>query len=164
MSRQQWGEKAIPERVAERAATQYVVDGDCYISTYSTASHGYAQVGWQESGKNHGSLAHRAAWTYYYGPIPVGMTIDHRQGIGCKSRRCIRREHLRMLPNLENARRTAGRDWQLGTCRHGHGPEWWRPKGPTRAKGYCHACRMERQQRDRGTGRRRVYSRLDEAA
>ena len=38
----------IPSRVAERAATRYVEDENgCFISTYSTASHGYAQIGWK---------------------------------------------------------------------------------------------------------------------
>lgn len=33
----------IPDRIAQRAASAYVVDDGCHISTYSTASHGYAQ-------------------------------------------------------------------------------------------------------------------------
>lgn len=51
----------IPDRVALRAATKYKVDGDCWVSTYSVASHGYAQIGWQEKGKLRGTTAHRAA-------------------------------------------------------------------------------------------------------
>lgn len=41
----------IPDRVAERAATKYETSEDgCWISTYSVASHGYAQIGWQDAG------------------------------------------------------------------------------------------------------------------
>jgi hypothetical protein len=50
-----------------------------------------------------------------------------------------------LLTNLDNARRNkAGRDWPLGTCIRGHGPEHWRPKCSTRQKGYCAKCRAER--------------------
>lgn len=149
----------IPNRVAQRAATRFVVQGECHISTYSVASHGYAQIGWQDHEVRKGTTAHRAAWVHYTGrQISPGVTIDHRSGVGCTSRRCVRREHLRELPNLENARRTDGQDWPTtGQCINGHSPAWWRPKGPTRQKGYCHACRAERQQRDRGSIRRKSY-------
>jgi len=65
------------------------------------------------------TLAHRAAWTAVYGQIPEGMTIDHL----CKNRRCVNVEHLRLLTNYENARRTSGRDWPLGQCVNGHSDE-----------------------------------------
>lgn len=111
----------IPARAAERAATSYVEEPEsgCWISTYSTASHGYAQIGWHEDGvgRSRMTTAHRAAWVYWTGAqIPAGMTIDHK----CKTRRCVNPDHLRMLTNYENARRTHGRDWQLGECINGH--------------------------------------------
>ena len=112
----------IPDAVALRALSRWTFQAPtgCHISTYSVASHGYAQIGWQVGGgKNAGTTAHRAAWTAIYGPIPPGMTIDHT----CKSRRCVNVEHLRMLPNFQNARRTSGRDWKLGECAHGHSDE-----------------------------------------
>ena len=136
--RKEWGETPIPYRVAQRAATRYEPAGACHISTYSVASHGYAQVGWNGR-EGHGcTTAQRAAWVYFNGKqIRPGFTIDHK----CKNRRCVRREHLRELSNLENARRTLGRDWELGTCLHGHGPEHWKPKCEKRLKGYCAECR-----------------------
>lgn len=94
----------IPARAAERAATRYVEElcvsrlGPCYISTYSTGSHGYAQVGWLAE-KYEATTAHRAAWTHHNGPIPVGLTVDHV----CKVRSCVRIDHLRLLPNGANA-------------------------------------------------------------
>lgn len=108
----------IPPAVAERAATRYEVDNStgCHTSTYSTGSHGYAQIGWQTSVGRWGVTAHRAAWVYAHGQIPEAMTIDHM----CKNRRCVNVEHLRLLTNYENARRTAGRDWPLGRCANGH--------------------------------------------
>ena len=112
----------IPPHVAVRALSRWTLESPtgCHISTYSVASHGYAQIGWHTAGEpRRGTLAHRAAWTAVYGQIPEGMTIDHL----CKNRRCVNVEHLRLLTNYENARRTSGRDWPLGRCLHGHSNE-----------------------------------------
>lgn len=113
---ERWNSVLVPERVARRAY-ENVTPGPngCWISTYSVGSHGYAQVGWQDS-KVHTVLAHRAAWVHVNGQMPLGMTLDHL----CKTRRCVNPDHLRLLPNYENARRTGGRDWPLGYCPNGH--------------------------------------------
>ncbi len=114
-----WPESNIPHRVTQRAISQFVVDENgCHISTYSVASHGYAQIGWDiGGGKRTGTTAHRAAWVADTGEqIPAGMTIDHT----CKERRCVNPDHLRMLSNFENGRRTNGRDWKHGHCANGH--------------------------------------------
>lgn len=114
---ERWNSVPVPMRVARRAYERVAVDDHgCWISTYSVASHGYAQVGWQDGGNRHTVLAHKAAWVFINGQMPLGMTIDHM----CKSRRCVNPEHLRLLPNYENARRVAGGDWPLGYCANGH--------------------------------------------
>lgn len=106
----------------------------CLISRYSLGSHGYPQA-WD--GKTV-VLAHRVVWIHENGPIDEGMTVDHT----CKTRRCLELTHLRLIPNLENARRTSGRDWELGKCVRGHDDAThWRAKSPTRVKGYCAECR-----------------------
>lgn len=104
--------------MCERAlANANQVEAGCLISTYSVASHGYAQIGWWEGGRSRMTTAHRAAWTAVYGAIPEGMTVDHL----CKVRRCINPEHLRLLSNVENARRNQGADYPIGlACRKGH--------------------------------------------
>lgn len=108
----------IPERVALRAKTKYTSDvtTGCMISTYSTGSHGYAQIGWNEAGERVVTLVHRIVWASTHGPIPQHLTVDHM----CKNRQCMNIEHLRLLSNYENARRTDGRDWPLGRCINGH--------------------------------------------
>lgn len=109
----------IPERVARRALERHVVEmtTGCHISTYSTASHGYAQIGWMDKSGRGVVTAHRAAWVAANGhQIPDGMTVDHT----CKNKTCVNPDHLRLLSNFENARRTSGRDWPLGECAHGH--------------------------------------------
>ena len=115
-----WNSVPVPERVAQRAYERVEVDENgCWISTYSVASHGYAQIGWQDGGNRHVVLAHRAAWVHVNGQMPLGMTLDHT----CKTRRCVNPGHLRLLSNIENARRTNGFDWPLGGCRKGHSNE-----------------------------------------
>lgn len=121
-----WNSVAVPENVAQRAITNMDKQADgCWISKYSVMSTGYAQIGWSvkeadlrpgRRGRNEMVLAHRAAWVAVNGQVPLGMTIDHL----CKTRRCVNPEHMRLLPNYENARRTAGRDWPLGFCANGH--------------------------------------------
>ena len=113
-----WNSADVPRRVAERAYKRvYKTPGGCWISKYSTASHGYAQIGWSgATEKRRVVLAHRAAWTFVNGQVPVGMTLDHT----CRNRRCVNPAHLRLMDNFENARRTFGKDWQSGTCVNGH--------------------------------------------
>ena len=138
-SKAPWNSVAIPARVLERAGTRWEADGDCWISTYSTASHGYAQIGWQDrrKGERNVVLAHRASWEYAMGPVPLAHTLDHL----CKQKRCVNPAHMRILTNYENARRTLGRDWPLGQCANGHpNSETYRqPAG----KRVCRPCKQQ---------------------
>lgn len=137
---EKWGSVPIPVRVAERAATKYLMVDGHHLSTYSIASHGYAQIGWKgDDGKMRGTTAHRAAWVHHNGrQIPVGMTVDHNQD-KCGKRTCVRAEHLRLLSNLDNARRTDGRNWPLGECLHGHPDSEMIVKGGKNMCGICSA-------------------------
>lgn len=110
----------IPDRVTERAAMRYDVDENgCWISTYSTGSHGYAQVGWQDGDDRTMVLAHRAAWVYHHGAEPAG-TVDHT----CHVRPCVNPAHLRDLPNVENARRNSPEnEYPLGQSASGTTPQ-----------------------------------------
>ena len=93
------------------------MEDGCWISRYSVMNAGYAQVGWSTSKSDGGTvLAHRAAWVYANGQVPIGVTIDHK----CKERRCVNPDHLRLLSNEENARRNQGGDFPLGACAKGH--------------------------------------------
>lgn len=138
----------IPERVARRAHDAYTVDENgCHVSTYSTGSHGYAQIGWHAAARRVATTAHRAAWVHAHGQIRSGMTIDHL----CKNRRCVNVAHLRELSNYENARRSAGDDWPLGQCRNGH-PDTELRDYPSRKNRsgtlrQCRLCRRDYQTR-----------------
>jgi hypothetical protein len=153
----------IPDRVALRAYTRWTKGpGGCYISTYSVASHGYAQIGWTEGDHHSGTTAHRAAWVHIYGQIPDEMTVDHKPPT-C-DRRCVNVDHLRLLTNFENARRTSGRDWPVGTCVNGHdNSELVRWGGKLK----CRQCSLQwdrkyrAQNRDRYNARQREYRALN---
>lgn len=139
--RRPWNTVTIPERVKLRASTKWVPSLDCWISTYSTASHGYAQIGWQDGRTRYAVLAHRASWELVNGPVPMGMTLDHL----CKQKQCVNPDHLRVLSNYENARRTRGRDWPLGQCVNGHpqSETYQQPSG----KRVCRPCNRAWQRR-----------------
>jgi HNH endonuclease len=134
-------DRPIPERVARRAFEAWELSpSGCRISTYSVASHGYAQIGWKDEGRMTGTTAQRAAWTYKNGQIPPGLTVDHL----CKNRRCVNVDHLRLLTNYENGRRTAGRDWPVGECANGHpNSELIIADGGRRTR--CRLCRNQHQ-------------------
>ena len=129
-----WGEKTIPPRVARRAYEKHLKSPEgCWVSTYSTQSAGYAQIGWAENGRTSMVLAHRASWTHVNGPIPAGYTIDHL----CKEKRCVNPVHMRILSNFENGRRTAGREWPIGECINGHPNSMLEKSG---ARWVCRPC------------------------
>lgn len=144
--------RPIPDRVARRAAENYVEGPNgCHVSTYSTGSHGYAQIGWKDTdGRMVGTTAHRAAYVHAHGQIADGLTVDHRPEC---DRRCVNAEHLRTLTNYDNARRNAVGDWPLGDgeCRHGHPADRLhrKPSG----KRVCLDCRAEWQRRYRAKKR-----------
>lgn len=139
-----WNRVAIPQRVMDRAYAKTTRSATgCWISGYSVASHGYAQIGWQDDGERHVVLAHRAVWERFNGRVPAGATLDHM----CRERRCVNPMHLRILDNFENGRRTHGMDWKLGECPNGHpnsmlGPTFRTDKQGNRRDGRrCSECR-----------------------
>ena len=130
----------VPDRVVERALTRFHVDDNgCWISDYSVGGHGYAQVGYQEDGYRTMILVHRLVWVVFFGDIPDDWTVDHR----CRVYRCMRPDHLRLLENYENARRTQGRDWPLGSCINGHSNDLLVRESSGRLR--CPLCKLEHQ-------------------
>lgn len=91
-------------------------------------------------------IAHRWAYQRLVGPIPEGLTIDHR----CHNRRCVNPRHLRPLSRSENGRQNS---FYLQThCKHGHPfdkENTYVSKGPTSGKNCrtCRTCRRERMRR-----------------
>ncbi len=48
--------------------------------------------------------AHRFMWERENGPVPAGLTLDHK----CRVRCCVNPDHIEPVTNAENARRGAG--------------------------------------------------------
>lgn len=98
---------SLPDRFWAKTAVT-----DCINWTGAQNSKGYGCFA--IDGK--AQLAHHLAWEDERGPIPEGMTIDHL----CRNRACVNVEHLEVVTNVENQRRTPGVLRPGGECVNGH--------------------------------------------
>lgn len=76
--------------------------GDCWLWTGSLDHRGYGQF-YLRSGAAP-AKAHRFAYELLVGPIPEGMSIDHR----CHNPTCVNPEHLRPATHKQNLENRAG--------------------------------------------------------
>lgn len=72
----------------------------CWVWTASTNSHGYGQF--RVDGRMR--RAHRVAWEMTNGPIPAGMSLDHR----CANPLCVNPAHLRVTTRSQNMQHRIG--------------------------------------------------------
>ena len=86
----------------------------CWIWTGRIEQHprhgGYGRFDYD----NRGWLAHRFAYEHAVGPIPDGCELDHK----CRTRACVRPDHLDPVPHVVNMRR--GARATKTHCPHGH--------------------------------------------
>lgn len=133
--------KGMP--LTERIKFHSVPKGDCWIWQAQVPPDGYGRI--HVNGKP--TLAHRASYEAFVGPIPDGLHIDHL----CFTKRCVNPAHLEPVTQAENNRRSwvAGRitiekaqaahvamKYKRTHCRRGHP---WIIGQPT-----CVVCRNER--------------------
>jgi hypothetical protein len=143
--------KIIPREVGEKVLSHVAMGPNgCHLSRHSTAKPPrlpYAQVTWVKGPRQrYNVVAHRAAWTAVHGPIPEGMTVDHL----CRTPRCVRVDHLRLLSRSENSRRNHGHDYPAGwSCSRGHDPSYRQPRFGGRTGTHCTACLSENQKAQR---------------
>lgn len=83
--------------------------------------------------------AHRVAYEMYVGPIPAGLTLDHKCRVVC----CVNPQHLEPVTSLENVRRGtsfAVLNAAKTHCDNGH--EFTLENTYTRPDGFrsCRAC------------------------
>lgn len=93
-------------------------------------------------------LVHRLTWEWANGPIPEGMTVDHKD---CNRPGCVEPMHLQLLSLSDNKIKSdASSDWEPGTCKRGHDDSFRRPVMNRRKDGtpyettVCGECVRER--------------------
>lgn len=118
------------------------VTGLCFQWTGALHAAGYGNVYNREDKRTW--LAHRLSYTLAVGPIPRGLTIDHR----CHNRQCVNPAHLQVVTRGENTRRAQARrsvNRSKTHCKRGHelngDNAYVRNEHGHRT---CRACRRER--------------------
>lgn len=82
--------------------------GDCWEWTISLTNKGYGQF---QTG--HGIVnAHRMAWHFTHGEIPIGQCVLHR----CDNRKCARPDHLFLGTIADNNADMRAKGRQRGNC------------------------------------------------
>lgn len=85
----------------------------CWLWTATLMPNGYGQFGALLHGRRRMVYAHRVAYSWYKGPIPVGFEVDHL----CFRPACVSPFHLEAVTPEENQRRATAR---ITHCKHGH--------------------------------------------
>lgn len=134
----------VPQRVIDRImrSVDQREPGACWPWLLSAGSHGYGQVGWSVGGgRSAMTTAHRVVWMHYNGSIPDGLTVDHQKALGCSGGICCNPAHLRLLPNVENAR--DNQQLAKSSCPRGHAYDeantYTTPRGHRR----CRQCAQD---------------------
>lgn len=101
-----------PEAVEARTMPE--PNSGCILWMGPVNSKGYGQV--NDSGSTR--KVHRIVYEAAKGPIPAGLTIDHK----CKVTCCVNPNHLEAVTIAENVRRSSvGKKMAARThCNHGH--------------------------------------------
>jgi hypothetical protein len=76
----------------------------CWIWTGALDKDGYGifKIGLFADGTRRNVRAHRFAYEMEFGPIPVGLALDHL----CRVRACVRPVHLEPVETRENRKRS----------------------------------------------------------
>ena len=154
---------AYAKTAKARFAQRYWMDPKtgCWLWTGYVGEDGYGQF--SVNGK--GRRAHRVSYELHVGPIPEGMTLDHRchnsddscPGGVCTHRRCVNPGHLEVVTNVENVMRGKGfaaEEARQTHCKYGHE---FTPENTYvyRKMRYCRTCkrRLDAEYRARKAGR-----------
>lgn len=128
----QYGDPRLPERFwtkVRQAST------GCWEWTAGTTTRGYGI--YQAGGCS--QRAHRVAYEALMGPIPDGLVIDHL----CRTRHCVRPDHLEPVTPKENVLRGTGltaQNRRKTHCPNGH-PYDEANTRIRRGRRECRACR-----------------------
>jgi hypothetical protein len=93
------------------------------------------------------TVAHRAAWRIYVGPIPEGLQLDHL----CRNRACVNPGHLEPVSQAVNIRRGEGASALNAVKTHCPQGHEYTPENTYRKPGTewrdCRECMRERDRR-----------------
>jgi hypothetical protein len=104
-----------PESVRARFESRIATGPGCWLWLGSKTRDGYGQFSFM--GRRTG--AHRFAYEWSVGPIPVGCEIDHL----CRTRDCVRPDHMEPVTHRVNSLRgntTSARNAAKTHCPRGH--------------------------------------------
>ncbi len=134
-----FGRKTPAEVLA--AATQIDEATGCWLWTGPLSRDGYGKV--QNPDTNQTVAAHRLSYEVHVGPVPEGQDLDHL----CRTRRCIRPDHLEAVSHMENVLRSSGHVGKP-TCAKGHpfdeANTWRRDEGRWISR-RCRRCHADRE-------------------
>lgn len=111
------------------------------IDPRPTSGYGRLWVGHRVTGSF--KPAHRLVYEYMVGPVPEGLTLDHK----CRVRQCVNPQHLEPVTNRENILRGVSplaKQARQTHCKWGHelaGSNVYASMLPAR---YCVACTRRR--------------------
>ena len=98
----------------QRFLAKVAYSAGCWLWTGGVDRDGYGRFQARRAGRWVYVRAHRWAYEAEHGPIPLGLTLDHRchthdldcpGGRTCPHRRCVRPDHLDTVTSAENRRR-----------------------------------------------------------
>lgn len=105
--------------MAERFWGKVNADGVCWEFDAKPDKKGYCTFKTSGTDGRANHMAHRWSWEYLIGPIPPGMTLDHR----CRNKKCVCPDHLEVVTRTENTMRgynPISKNARKTHCKHGH--------------------------------------------
>lgn len=145
-----WRLAVTRERLMSRVT---VMDNGCWQWNRLINKGGYGTTSYRG---RRCTLAHRAFYMEFVGPIPDGMTVDHTchnrdltclGGPTCRHRRCVNPEHLEPTTTEVNSRRAG---WARKThcpAKHPYSPENTRIN---KGRRFCIACQHDKDAKRKG--------------
>ena len=120
-------------------------DHGCWIWTGAHNSRGYGQFGVNGTSRS----VHRLVVEDEHGPIPDGMAVDHVYDRGCRHLDCVRPDHLEVVTQAENNRRSrVARGYHIGGhCGKGHELTEENVYRHPRGSLVCRTCNYEAKER-----------------
>lgn len=127
------------DRELARFEAKYeVAPSGCWTWIAARNHYGYGQF-WKDGKPQY---AHRVSYEHHKGPIPDGFQVDHL----CRVRNCVNPEHLEVVTQRENNRRSgspSAKNMLKTHCYKGHPLDGENLYVDPKGQRYCRVCRRE---------------------